>query len=80
MARPTKEILSEQGSFPATKPSEKADETTRAAWEIVDAETEVRADKTARLRKARLEREASAKAKTAKPKSSPKSKAKPKAK
>ncbi|MAU94936.1 MAG: hypothetical protein CMP81_03450 [Fulvimarina sp.] len=36
------------------------DKTTRAAQEIIDDETELRATKTARLRKARLEREATA--------------------
>ncbi|CUH65507.1 hypothetical protein TG4357_01903 [Thalassovita gelatinovora] len=56
MAKITKDTL-----FKAEKPRAETliDKTTRAAWEILDDEAEKRETKTARLRKARLEREAS---------------------
>lgn len=63
MAKPTKVTL-----FKSEKPRAETlmDKTTRAAMEIVDDETEQRHLKTERLRKARLEREASGKRDAAK--------------
>lgn len=55
MARSTKETLRSQPAYGSTTP---IDKTTRLAWEIMDAETEAREVKNARLRKARQEREA----------------------
>ncbi|WP_323786441.1 hypothetical protein [Thalassovita sp.] len=53
--------LTKANLFKAEKPRAETliDKTTRAAWEILDDESEKRETKTARLRKARLEREAS---------------------
>lgn len=42
---------------PEPRPETPIDKTTRAAAEIIDGETKRRENKTARLRKARLERE-----------------------
>ncbi len=54
--------------FKDPKPKETVmDKTTRAAWEILDEETERREVKTARLRKARLEREGGTPAPAPKP-------------
>jgi len=56
MAKPTKITLFKD---PKPKAETLMDKTTRAAREILDDENERREVKTARLRKARLEREAS---------------------
>ena len=58
--------------FRPTKSESKADSTTRAAKEIIDAQKTARDAITQRLRLARLEREASEKAQTA---AAPKTKA-----
>ena len=50
--------LAERPPSRASNASERMDQTTRLAREIMDAETEERQTKTARLRKARMEREA----------------------
>jgi hypothetical protein len=55
MARSTKEKLLGQ---PDSTSGSLIDKTTRLAWEIVDAETREREERTARLRKTRLKREA----------------------
>ncbi|WP_102225283.1 hypothetical protein [Acidimangrovimonas sediminis] len=55
MAKSTRETLRDH---PTTGPSAQIDKTTRQFWEILDAETEARDTKNARLRQARLEREA----------------------
>ncbi len=57
MAKPTKITLFKD---PKPKAETLMDKTTRAVRQILDEETERREVKTARLRKARLEREASA--------------------
>ncbi|QIE47875.1 hypothetical protein G5B38_19830 (plasmid) [Pseudohalocynthiibacter aestuariivivens] len=54
---------------PAPRPETPMDRTTRAVTEIIDAQTEKREIKTARLRKARLEREAGTQVKAVAPKS-----------
>ena len=55
MARSTKETLQNE---PGYGEKNQIDKTTRHAWEIMDAETEARETKSARLRQARLERDA----------------------
>lgn len=55
MARSTKETLLGHSD---SKSDSLIDKTTRLAWEIVDAETREREERSARLRKTRLEREA----------------------
>ncbi|OWU85081.1 hypothetical protein ATO6_08490 [Oceanicola sp. 22II-s10i] len=79
MVRPTKETLLSQPVPTANNATDRMDKTTRLAWEIVDAEQEEHKNKTARLRKARLEREDSA-ADTAEAEAAPKKTRKPKAK
>ena len=64
MAKPTKITLFED---PKPKAETLMDKTTRAAREILDDESERREVKTARLRKARLEREAGTPAPAPKP-------------
>ncbi|WP_127904354.1 hypothetical protein [Solirhodobacter olei] len=54
MVRSTKETLRDQ---PASGTNTLIDKTTRHAWEILDAESEARDAKNARLRQTRLERE-----------------------
>lgn len=71
MARSTKETLLGR---PNVTSGSLIDKTTRLAWEIVDAETREREERTARLRKTRLEREAATPAD--KPKTGPKSRGK----
>ncbi len=58
------------------RPETPMERTTRAVTEIIDGQTEKRESKTARLRKARLEREASTLEKVVEPKSK-KTRAKP---
>lgn len=64
MAKLTKTTLF---TTPESRPETPLDKTTHAVTKIIGAETEQRQIKTARLRKARLEREASARVKANKP-------------
>ena len=66
MAEPTKTTAF---TTPDPRPETPMDKTTRAAMEIIDGQTKQRHVKTARLRKARLERADRAPIKTAAPKS-----------
>lgn len=69
------------GFRPARSPSEaRAEETTRVAREMTDTAAEQRHARTARLKQARLEREAAEASAAPAPKPKPKPKAKPRAK
>lgn len=65
MAKLTKTTLV---TTPDPRPETPMDRTTRAVAEIIDGQTAKRESKTARLRKARLEREASTQVKAVAPK------------